>query len=74
LNLAIKGCGAPRFGSKRKELIIKVRECFVRVNICNQFKLLYDIMKKNMNVNENTFRHLKKYSERLCFENVVLRQ
>jgi hypothetical protein len=30
-------------------MIIKVRECFVRVSICNQLKLLNDIMKKNMN-------------------------
>jgi hypothetical protein len=49
LNLAIRGGGAPTFGSKREELQIKVRECLVRVNICNQYKLLYDIMKKNMN-------------------------
>jgi hypothetical protein len=55
LNLAIRGGGAPTFGSKREELLFKVRECFVRMNICNQYKLLNDIMKKNINVNENTF-------------------
>ncbi len=25
------------------ELLIKIRECFVRANICNQSKLLHDI-------------------------------
>jgi hypothetical protein len=40
LNLTINAGGAQGFGSKRGELLIKIRECFVRVNIYYQSKSL----------------------------------